>query len=53
MYIWLPTSAFDSLWTGMSHRPEADETMTLTLITTSPGSGLSGTGDSINGEPLA
>ncbi|CAK6688808.1 hypothetical protein VB734_13800 [Synechococcus sp. BA-124 BA4] len=53
VYIWLPTSAFDSLWTGMSHRPEADETMTLSLITTSPGSGLSGTGDSINGEALA
>ncbi len=53
VYVWLPTSAFDSFWTGMSHRQEAVETMTLTLITTSPESGLSGSGDSANGEPLA
>jgi hypothetical protein len=37
----------------MSHRQEAVETMTLTLITTSPESGLSGSGDSAHGEPLA
>lgn len=53
VHIWLPTRAFDSLWTGMSHSPEADETMTLPLITTSPGSALSSTADSINGEPPA